>query len=221
MTRFATLALGSALSFALAAAAQAQSFAFGGVAGTPGVGVEAQVKVSDWVVLRGDADFGSLNRDETHGDIAYTGKLKLGTAGAFVDLHPGGSPFMITGGAYFGERAGELDAQPVTNVRIGGVSYTPAQVGRIDGDIKMSNMQPFVGVGYDGTFSRTSKLGLKAVLGMAFSDTPEVTLRASGGTLSTNPVFLESVRAEERDLAEDSKDFKYFPVAHIGLTYRF
>ena len=115
----------------------------------------------------------------------------------------------------------ELDGQPVTNVRIGGVSYTPAQVGRIDGDIKMSDVQPFVGLGYDSTFTRTSRIGLKAVLGMAFSDTPEVTLRASGGTLSTNAVFLENVRAEEADIAEDSKDFKYFPVAQVGLSYRF
>jgi hypothetical protein len=221
MTRLVSAALGAAITVALGCAAHAQSFAVGGVVGTAGLGAEVQMKASSWLVLRGAADFAEGDRDETHGDIAYAGKLKLGTGGAFVDLHPGGKGFMLSGGAYFGQRRGELDGQPVTNVRIGGVSYTPAQVGRIDGDIKMSDVQPFVGVGYDSTFTRTSRIGLKAVLGMAFSDTPEVTLRASGGTLSTNAVFLENVRAEEADIAEDSKDFKYFPVAQVGLSYRF
>lgn len=221
MSRLRVLALGAVFALVTGAAAAAQSFAVGGSLGTPGVGVEAQVKVNDWIVLRAAGDFAEFDRDETYGDIAYAGKLKLSTVGAFVDVHPGGGGFLISGGAYFGKRRGELDGQPTTDVRIGGVSYTPAQVGRIDGDIAMSDAQPFVGLGYDSTFVRESRLGFKAVVGLAFSDSPEVTLRASGGSLSTNPVFLDSVRREEAEVREDAEDFKYFPVAQVGLTYRF
>ncbi len=221
MSRLLSLALAPVIALALGAVAHAQSFAVGASVGTPGLGIEAQAKVNDWLVVRGAGDFAEFDRDETYGDIAYAGKLKLATLGAFVDVHPARNGFLLTGGAYFGKRRGELDGQPTTTVRIGGAPYTPAQVGRIDGDIQMADVQPFVGLGYDSTFTRTSRVGLKAILGVAFSNSPEVTLKASGGTLSTNPVFLQSVTQEEAEVREDAKGFKYFPVAQIGLTYRF
>ncbi|OJU09029.1 MAG: hypothetical protein BGN86_04105 [Caulobacterales bacterium 68-7] len=221
MSRLLRLALGATFAAALGSAAHAQSFALGANVGTPGLGVEAQARVIDLIVLRAAGDFAEFDRDETYGDIAYSGKLKLATVGAFVDVHPMGNGFLLTGGAFFGKRRGELDGQPVRNVRIGSATYSPAEVGRIDGDIKMSKAQPFVGLGYDSTFTRSSAVGVKAIIGAAFSDEPEVALRASGGSLSTNPIFLQNVRQEEASVRDDAKDFKVFPVAQVGLTYRF
>ncbi len=204
-----------------AASPAAAQMAAGVSLGTPGLGVQVSTQLNDSVVLRGAIDGMSLSRDETYSDINYDGKAKLFTGGVFADLHPGGGPLFISGGAYVGQRKLNLRAQPTSNVDIGGQTYTPAQVGRLDGAAKLSNFQPFVGVGFDNTFVGDRSWGFRALAGVAFSKAPDVKLTASGGTLSTDATFQSRLRIEEAATRKDAKDFRYFPVVQIGLTKRF
>jgi hypothetical protein len=217
-TSIATLAVASLLA---ATGATAQTMAVGVNVGTPGVGVQVSAKLSDRIVLRGAVDGMSLSRDEDYSDIAYEGDAKLLTGGLFADVHPGGGPLFLSGGAYAGQRKIKLQAQPTSSVDIGGATYAPAQVGRLNGEAKLSGFQPFVGVGFDNTFSGDRTWGLRALVGVSFSQAPKVRLTASGGTLSSDPTFLARLREEEADVREDAKDFKYFPVVQVGLTRRF
>lgn len=206
---------------ATTAAAQTSPVAAGVNLGTTGVGLEAQFSVSDSLVLRGSADVLSFNHDETYSDIDYDGKLKSKTVGLFADWRPAGSAFLLSAGAYVGGRKVRLDAQPTGNVEIGGATFTPAQVGRIEGQARMSDVQPFAGVGFDNTFTGGGAWGFRALAGVAFSRSPDVSLRATGGTFSNDPAFLARLRQEEQDLQDDADDFKYYPVVQIGLTRRF
>lgn len=207
---------------ALAASpACAQNMSVGVNVGTPGVGVQLSAKVSDLVVLRGAIDGVSISRDEDYSDIDYDGKAKLMTGGVFADLHPGGGAFFVSGGAYVGKRKINLRAQPTAAVDIGGETFTPAQVGRLDGEAKLSNFQPFVGLGFDNTYVGERGWGFRALAGVAFSKRPDVNLTASGGTLSNDPDFQARLREEEAEARDDAKDFKYFPVIQVGLTRRF
>lgn len=216
--RTATLAIACAMA---ATTATAQSKALGVSIGTPGVGVVASAQVSDLIVLRGAVDGMSLNRNETYSDVAYDGKAKLLTGGLFADLHPGGGPFLVSAGAYAGKRKLELRGQPTASVEIGDQTYTPAQIGRIDGEAKLSSLQPFVGLGFDNTYSGDRAWGFRALAGVSFSKAPKIKLTAAGGTLSSDPAFLANLREEEAEVREDAKNFKYFPVVQIGLTRRF
>jgi hypothetical protein len=206
---------------AAAPAASAQDRAIGVSLGTPGIGVQASAKVSDNLVLRGAIDGMSLSRDEDYSDIEYNGKAKLMTGGVFADLHPGGGAFLISGGAYIGKRKIELDAAPTTSVDIGGQTFTPAQVGRIKGEAKLSNFQPFLGLGVDNTFTGDRSWGFRALVGVSFSKRPDVNLSASGGTLSNDPTLQSRLRIEEAEAQDDAKNFRYFPVVQVGLTRRF
>lgn len=201
--------------------ASAQGMAVGVNAGTPGAGVQVSTQISELIVLRGAIDGMSLSRNETYSDIAYDGKAKLLTGGLFADAHPGGGPFFVSAGAYAGKRKLKLKAQPTANVEIGDLTYTPAQVGRITGEAKLSNLQPFVGVGFDNTYVGDRTWGVRVLAGVSFSKAPKVKLAASGGTLSSDPTFLAELREEEAEAREDAKDFKYFPVLQVGLTRRF
>lgn len=206
---------------AASTAASAQTMALGVNIGTPGIGLQASAKVSDMLVIRGAVDGLSISRDEDYSDIAYDGKAKLFTGGLFADLHPGGGAFFVSGGAYVGKRKINLTAQPTAAVDIGGQTFTPAQVGRIDGEAKLSNLQPFVGLGFDNTFVGERGWGLRAMAGVSFSKRPDVDLTASGGTLSNDANFQARLRAEEAEARDDAKDFKYFPVVQVGLARRF
>lgn len=210
-----------ALGALAASPACAQNMSVGVNVGTPGVGVQLSAKVSDLVVLRGAIDGVSISRDEDYSDIDYDGKAKLMTGGVFADLHPGGGAFFVSGGAYVGKRKINLRAQPTAAVDIGGETFTPAQVGRLDGEAKLSNFQPFVGLGFDNTYVGERGWGFRALAGVAFSKRPDVNLAASGGTLSNDPNFQARLREEEAEARDDAKDFKYFPVVQVGLTRRF
>lgn len=201
--------------------AAAQDVAAGLNIGTPGVGVQIAANLSDLFVVRGAVDGLSLSRDEDYSDVAYNGKAKLLTGGLFADLHAGGGALFVSGGAYVGKRRIDLRAQPTASVDIGGQTFTPAQVGRLDGEAKLSKFQPFVGVGFDNTFVGERGWGFRALAGVSFSKRREVNLTASGGTLSNDANFQTRLRAEEADARNDAKDFKYFPVLQVGVTRRF
>jgi hypothetical protein len=204
-----------------ATGAAAQNRAIGVSLGTPGIGVQASAKVNDTLVVRGAIDGMSLNHDEDYSDIEYNGKAKLLTGGIFVDVHPGGGAFLVSGGAYVGRRKLELRALPTSALDIGGQTYTPAQVGRLDGEAKLSDFQPFLGLGIDNTFSGERAWGFRALIGVAFSKEPNLHLTSTGGTLSNDPAFQARLRIEEAQAEDDAKDFKYFPVVQVGLTRRF
>lgn len=218
--KFCSIALAIACA-AVATGAAAQTTAVGASVGTPGLGVQASVKLNDLIVLRGAVDGLSISRDEDYSDIEYDGKAKLLTGGLFADLHPGGGAFFVSGGAYVGKREINLRAQPTAPVEIGGQIFTPAQVGRLDGEAKLSKLQPFVGLGFDNTFVGDRNWGFRAMAGVSFSKRPDVDLTASGGALSNDASFQARLRAEEAEARDDAKDFKYFPVVQLGVTRRF
>jgi hypothetical protein len=224
VSRFLNLfAIAAAISLATAGAAAAATspVAVGANLGTTGLGAEVQFQVAPGVVVRGDADWLSVHHNEDYSGVDYRGTAKAATGGVFLDWHPGNSGFLVSGGGYFGDRKLDLDARPGSDVNIGGQTFTPAQAGRIEGRAKMSSAQPFVGLGWDTTFTRTSSWGLRVLAGASFSKSPDVRLTSVGGQFSTDPTFLTYLRQEEADVRHDAKDWKYYPVLQVGLTHRF
>ena len=180
MTRILSLALAVALMAGHAVAQTVPSddaVAIGVTAGTPGLGVEAQFRLGPIFVLRGGVDLLTYDFDETYDGIDYAGQIDFDTAGGFVDLHPFANGFMLSGGAYVGDRNVSLDATPTMPVNIGGQTFTPGQVGTLNGTIKLKEVAPFVGLGFDNTFARTTRWGFRGIAGVAWSDEPEVALR--------------------------------------------
>lgn len=220
--RSQTLALAAALSLCAGTTlAQTSGGAVGANVGTPGLGASVQMKASDSLVLRGDLDWMRFGYDRDYSGVEYDGKLKSFTGGAFADFHPGGGPLLVTAGAYYGRRKLQLEARPTGNVDIGGQTFTPGQIGEINGQARMSRLQPFLGLGYDNTFSGDGGWGFRAVAGVAFSKRPQVDLTATGGTLSSDSNFQARLRQEEADVRHDARKFRYFPVVQVGITRQF
>lgn len=195
--------------------------AVGVTAGTSGVGAEAQFAIGSIFVLRGAVDTLGFDLDETYDDVAYSGRLDFDTVGAFVDLHPLANGFFISGGAYIGQRNIGLNATPSAPVSIGGQTFTPSQIGTLTGEIKLQDVAPFAGFGFDNTFTRTSRWGFRALAGVAWSDKPEVGLSASGGTLSNDAAFRARLADEARAIQSDVEDYGFYPIVQLGLNYKF
>jgi hypothetical protein len=209
-----------ALATCVLAMPTAAQIAVAGNVGTPGLGAEVQVGLGPVFTVRATIDRLDHDFDESFGDVEWSGDFAFDTVGGFVDMHPFANAFLISGGAYLGTRDIRLDARPTVPVEIGGATFTPAQVGRLEGTIKLSDLSPFIGIGFDDTMTRSGPFGVRALVGVAFSEDPEVGLSSSGGTLSNDPAFRARLEAEAREIGEEA-DYGLFPVAQLGLTYRF
>jgi hypothetical protein len=106
-------------------------------------------------------------------------------------------------------------------VEIGGQIVTPGQVGTLSGAIKLSDVAPFVGVGFDDAFYRDSRFGFRAIAGVAWSEAPEVALNSTGGSLSNDPAFRARLEQEARDISAEAEDKGIFPIVQLGATVRF
>lgn len=190
-------------------------------AGTTGVGAEVQLSLGSVFVVRGGVDSLGYDFDESYGDVDYSGRFDFDTVSGFVDLHPFLNGWLISGGAYVGDRTINLNGRPNAPVEIGGATFTPEQVGTLSGRIKLSDTAPFVGVGYDDSFYREGRWGFRGIVGVAWSQAPEVGLSASGGTLSNDPAFRARLEQEARDIQEEAEDKAFFPVVQLGVTARF
>ncbi len=215
----------------LAGAASAQAgpdgrFALGANAGTTGLGIEAQFKVNRKLTLRGGFD--SLQFDEeVDGDgILYDGELDFSTGGLFADFHPTGSAFFLSAGAYFGDRQVTVTGTPSpgTTVEVGDDTFTAEQVGTLDGELDFGGTAPFLGLGWNTTFTSQRRVGFKVLVGAAFGSDPDATLvRVGGTTLSpADQARLEAeLRAEEIEIEEEVDGFSVYPVVQLGLAIRF
>lgn len=212
----AVLTLGAASSPAFAQ----DRFAIGGGVGTTGLHVEGQFQFDERFVFRGTYETLNVERDQDIDDINYSGEIDSGVFGAFAQYHPTGSAWFVTGGALFGNRELGLNAQPTTNVTVGDTVFTPAQVGRLEGQADLGDFAPVLGVGWDNTF-QGSGLGVRVMAGVAFGQEPDVALASVGGTLSGDPTLQAELREEEARLEEDADALRYYPLLQVALTYRF
>lgn len=208
-----------------AGAAMAQSsepgVAVGATAGTSGVGLDVQVKIGPIFTLRGSLDRLTHSADESYDGVDYDADLTFDTVGAFIDMHPLANGLLISGGAYLGDRDIALAATPTGPVEIGGQTYSPGQVGTLNGAVKLGDVAPFVGIGWDDTFYRSGRWGFRAVAGVAWSDAPEVALTSTGGSLSNDPTFRARLRDESQRITEETEGYGLFPIIQVGLNYKF
>lgn len=205
---------------AVAAPAAAQQTAGSIHAGTMGLGVEVQVALGPTFVVRGGVDRLRHDFDRTYSGVDYGAGLNFDTVGAFVDVHPFRNAWFVSGGGYMGDRELRLEAEPTTPVEIGGATFTPQQVGKLTGEASLTQVSPFVGLGFDNTFTGRWRVGVRALVGVAIGEDPQVTLNSQGGTLSNNTAFRARLDAEAERIEEEA-EYALYPVAQIGLTYRF
>lgn len=213
------LAVAAMLGAGGAAAADGGVWSVGVSGGTLGISPEVGYRFGEHGGLRLNGGFLDYDRSEEIDDIDYDGTLKLNSVGLMADWYPFGGSFRISGGARSSKNRIDLSAEPTANIEIGDDTFTPAEVGRLDGRVDFKNFTPTVTLGWGGKFRSGFAVGFE--LGVMMQGSPQLSLAASGGTLSNDPGFLAELETERQEAEEDADDFKLWPVLQLHFTYRF
>lgn len=202
----------------LPAAAHATGGEVGVRASTLGLGVYAGARLGDHLSLRAIANGYDRDYHHTSDDIRYAGKMKLGSAGLQLDYRPAADgSFYLTAGLYANGNKVRETATPTSNARVGGISYTPAQIGTLTGRARFQSAAPYLGLGWNFPVGPVA-VNLEA--GAYFQGKARVTL-TSDGTYAADPSYQAALEQERLSLRHDLNKLSTWPVAALGVSYRF
>ena len=183
-------------------------------AGTLGLGVEFSYPISQRIGVRVNADSYKYSKKFNQDGIDYDGEAKLKTASLLADLYPFAGGFRISAGAvYNGNKLGL--STPNQNLTINGNPYQAT----LNGEVDFKKYVPYAGIGYGRPIG--SGLSLTFDLGVIFQGTPTATLTGTCSPPAACGTFQSDLKAQEAQLNDSIKDFRYYPVATLGLAYTF
>ena len=216
--RLSSIALAAAVALSPCAVSAAEPDFVGARVGTLGVGAEFGLKLNDHVTVRAIANGFNYNYHTTTDDIHYDGKLKLGSVGAQVDYRfSANGPFYATAGLYANANKIGAKARPTQDTQVGGVTFTPDQIGTLTSEAKFKGSAPYLGIGARWPIG-AMEINLEA--GAYFQGKPRVTL-TSDGTYANNSTYQDALARERVSLQHDADDLSTYPAVSLGLRYKF
>jgi hypothetical protein len=198
--------------------------------GTTGFGVGVAGKASE--NLGGRLGFDTWKKTITKSDSNgnYNGDLKLQTVGLLGDWYPFAGAFRTTLGLVANGNKATLTATPTGgSYTFNNHTYTASDVGSYAGEMKFNNVAPYLGIGWGNPVAKAKTWGFISDIGVLFQGSPKVTstvtcsptLLAQVGGSAACDAMKADVATSTAKLESDSKDFKYWPVISIGVSYHF
>lgn len=196
------------------AAARAQGLGLAARAGTLGLGAEAAVGVTDRIVLRGGFGVNPFDPSATLDDMDV--ELSIPTwYNAGVDIYLNGA-MRVGGGVLIKREDPSLRAEFDGPQDIGGTIFTPEQIGTVTGVFDSADQLPFLLLGFGK--HTVPGVALFIDLGLAFLGDSNVTLDASGGTLSDDPATQAALDQEAQNFEDDLPTYlQFWPILSLGL----
>lgn len=189
-------------------------------AGSLGFGGDLTTNLVPQVNLRAGAQWFGFDLSADIADIDYDLDVELLNPLVLVDWYPFKGSFRVSGGALFNQSSVDLRARSHASIAIGDTEYTAAQLGELRGNVDFKSVAPYVGIGWGNSLTRDKRWGFIMDMGVAFIGSPDITLSATG-PISTDPTFIANLAEEERQINDDAKDFKFYPVFSTSLYFRF
>lgn len=192
--------------------AQASDVAIAAKVGTLGLGVEATTNIVPlFANVRLQGNGFNYNTTITDTNVTYDAKLKLASVGLLADIYPFAGKFRVTGGAYYNGNKLTMNARPLGNVVIGGTTYTNPTVATT---IDFNKFAPYAGIGWGDAISSGSPIGFSFELGVMYMGKPKTSIVAPG-------VSAADIAAEKSKLDSSLKNMQFYPVASIGVNFKF
>ncbi|MEM7570803.1 MAG: hypothetical protein AAF337_13510 [Pseudomonadota bacterium] len=189
--------------------------------GSNGLGAEVTYGLSHIVRVRAGGYGFKAGFDATTTDVDYDLDLRLLSGAGYLDVHPFGGRFRLTAGLVYNANRADATGQVNQELVFGDNTFSPAQVGTIEGAVDFRRWSPYAGIGWGSPLTKESNWAFEADVGVLFQGRPEVSLMSVGGELSADPVLMNAVADEEAELQDDIDFFRFYPVVSLGVAYTF
>lgn len=200
----------------LPALAHAEGLAVTGKVGTLGLGLELTKSYSDVFTSRLGFNTYNFTSTSTQGTVNYDAKLKLQTLSALADWYPMHGAFRATGGLFYNNNKLSLTGVPTggSNYTINGQQYTLTS---LQSEVTFNSVAPYLGIGWGNPAAQGKGWGLNSDFGILFQGSPKVTLTATGAQAAAAQPAIDAERVR---LQDSLKNYKYYPVASVGVSYQ-
>ena len=192
-----------------------------GKIGTLGYGAELNFGLSDSIGARIGLNAYTYKYNDNSNQVNYDFKLQLQTVSALADWYPFSGSFRASGGLLYNNNKVSMTALPAsgTTYTINGVSYTTTQISSLQGEMTFNKVAPYLGIGWGNPVAKDKGWGLVTDVGVLLQGKPKTSLTATcpGGC---SPSIQYNVAAENTRVENDLSNFKFWPVASIGISYQ-
>jgi len=205
-------------------------YAVTGKLGTLGIGADLTYRINNKLNARFNINGGSANADGEEEGVTYAGDLDAQTIGGLLDYHPRGGGFRLSAGLYHNSNELDLNATGSnSNALIGDKTYDLSNA-TLNTNVGFKSVAPYVGIGWGNAVKMGSKWSFSLDAGVLFQGAPDAKISATGtvdevgGANSINvsdAIFQTELAKEEKELNDELKDFKAYPVISLGASYRF
>jgi hypothetical protein len=196
--------------------------------GTTGFGLGVAGAMSESVTGRLGFDSWKKTVTQSNSNGNYSLDLKLQNIALLADWYPFGGAFRTSFGIVNNGNKATLNATPTGgNYTFNGQQYTASDVGSFAGEMKFNGMAPYLGIGWGNPVAKAKTWGFVSDFGILFQGSPKVTSTATcSASFATNfPAdcarMKSDVAAGATKLESDLKNFKYYPIISVGLSYHF
>ena len=210
--------------------------AIGVTGGIGGFGAQLAVPLTQTLNFRvGGAFFSYSGAFDTDG-IQITGDLKLRSATANIDWFPFHGGFRISPGVtvYNGNNLNAAALVPGGQTfDLGDATYTSSASDPVHGTASFTfgkRTAPNVTIGWGNMIPRSNKhFTVPVEIGFQYIGPPKISLSLAGSAcanggcapIATDPSAQSNLRQEEKDLNDTISPLRFYPIASIGLAYKF
>lgn len=189
--------------------------------GTLGLGVDFDISINDYLHARVGLGAMKWSYGVTVDDLKYDFGMGLYTLGLFLDWHPGGTGFRLTGGVIVNTHdiSASTTPKPGEMYTIGNESYPGAVLGKLEAEANFNQIAPYIGFGYGAAFDKAGHWSFHLDVGMMWWGSPSVDLTASNASLV--PGLQAQLDQEAKKIEDDIKFIQFYPVFSVGVAYRF
>ena len=195
--------------------------------GTLALGGDVVVKVNEAVNVRLGYTGFSRRVDFTENSVNYRGDARLSSPSLLVDWALVGGDCRVTAGAIAMKSHVDAIGHPssVQTYTIGNSVYSTNDISSLTGRAEFGNsVAPYLGFGWGNLLKSKGHWSWVADLGVVYAGSPSVTLSAPcapDASVQTCSALQADLALERENTVQDIMRLKWYPVANLGVGYRF